>query len=110
MAEVIKLVQGDSRPSLVVTLTDKHTGFPINLTEASVVLKFREQGALIVTGIVPGSIIDPPGGICIFNWGSVPGILDGTPGVYEGEIEITYQGTVTQSVYELIYFYLREQF
>ena len=62
MANVIKLVRGDSRPSLVITLTEQTTGSPINLTGTSVVLKFREQGADVLKGEVPGSVVDPTSG------------------------------------------------
>lgn len=110
MANVIKLVQGDSRPSLVVTLTDKTTGIPLNLTGTSPVLKFREAGMPELTGIVPGTLVDPANGVCVFHWSMVPNILDGAPGNYEGEVEIVYDDTTIQTVYEQLYFYLREQF
>lgn len=109
MANVIKLVQGDSRPSLVVTLTDKKTGIPLNLTGTSPVLKFREEGASELTRIVPGAVVDPVNGVCVFHWSEVPGILDGPAGNYEGEIEITYEDTSIQTVFDQLYFYMREQ-
>lgn len=109
MANVIKLVQGDTRPSLVIVLTDQSTNTPLNLTGASLVLKFRESGAVALVGEVPGAVLDPVGGVCVFHWSMVPGILDGTPGVYEGEVEIRYADNTTHTVYELLYFYLREQ-
>ena len=110
MTEVIKLVQGDSRPSLIVTITDKKTGTPLNLTGTSLVLKFREQGATELTGIVPGTVVDPTDGVCVFHWSSVSGILDGEAGNYEGEVEIIYDDATNQTVYEQLYFYLREQY
>ena len=109
MPSVIKLVQGDSRPSLVVTLTDKSTGTPLNLTGTTLLLKFREEGKSELTGIVAGASVDPANGVCIFHWSTVPGILEGNPGNYEGEVEITYNDSTTQTVYEQLYFYMREQ-
>lgn len=110
MVDVIKLVQGDSRPSLIITVTDKTTGNPLNLTGTRPVLKFRELDGTQVLGEIPGALIDPVNGCCVFHWTAVPGILDGFPGNYEGEIEITYDDSTVQTVYERIYFYLREQF
>ena len=110
MANVIKLVQGDTRPSLVITLTDKTTGTPLNLTGTSPVLKFREAGMAELIGIVPGSVVDPENGICVFHWSQVPNILSGPPGNYEGEVEIVYSDTTVQTVYDQLYFYLREQY
>lgn len=110
MANVIKLVQGDSRPSLVVTLTDEKSGIALNLTDTTPVLKFRAEGADVLIGIVPGTVVDPTNGVCVFHWSSVPGILDGEAGNYEGEIEIIYDDATNQTVYEQLYFYLREQY
>ena len=109
MTEVIKLVQGDSRPSLVITVKDQFTTAPINLTSATVVLKFKEVGALTLKGTVPGSVIDPVNGKCIFHWFSVPNILNGDAGNYEGEVEATFSDGSVQTVYELLRFKLREQ-
>ena len=49
MADKIKLVQGDTRPALVVTLTDEVTGLPINITGATPRLKFRKAAAATLT-------------------------------------------------------------
>lgn len=110
MTEYIKLVQGDSRPALVVTLKDRVTDEPINLTGAVVVLKFREAGAATLSASINGSIIDPVNGGCIFHWSSVAGALDGEPGLYEGEVEITFSDTTKQTVYDLLKFKMRAEF
>jgi len=44
MTDKIKLVQGDTRPAIVCTITDETTGDPVNITGATVVLKFRPVG------------------------------------------------------------------
>ena len=67
MANVIKLVQGDSRPALVITMTDKTTGAAVNLTGTTPVLKFRAEGADALLGTVPGSVVDPVNGVCVFH-------------------------------------------
>ncbi len=110
MSNVIKLVQGDTRPSLQITLTDEKTGTPLNLTGTTLVLKFREAGAEVLVGTVPGSVVDPVNGVCVFHWSAVPNILDGEPGSYEGEIEIGYPDGTTQTVFGTLRFYLRAQF
>lgn len=110
MANVIKLVQGDTKPSLLVTLTDGENGPPLNLTGTTPVLKFREVGAEVLTGEVPGSVVDPANGGCVFHWFSVPTILDGPEGAYEGEVEIGYPDGTKQTVYGILRFYLRKQF
>lgn len=110
MADIIKLVQGDSRPSLVIILTDQTTGLPLDLTGTTPVLKFREADSTVLTGEVVGSVTDPLNGVCVFHWTSVPGILNGNEGAYEGEIEIRYSDNTTQTVYGTLRFYLRAQF
>lgn len=110
MAKVIKLVQGDTKPSLVVTLTDQSTNTPLDLTGTSPVMKFRAAGTNVLLGTVPGVVIDPNNGVCVFHWTTVPGILDVPEGDYEGEVEVIYGDATNQTVYEQLYFYLREQY
>ena len=110
MANIIKLVQGDSRPALVVTLTDQTTGNPCNLTGATVVLKFREVDSDVLTATVPGAVVDALAGVCVFNWAQSPNSLSGEPGVYEGEVEITYNDGTIQTVFDTLKFLLRAQF
>lgn len=110
MASVIKLVRGDSRPSLVVTLTDQTSSAPINLTGTTVVLKFRASGTTVLIGTVVAALVDPVNGVCVFHWSTVPGILDVPEGAYEGEVEITYPDSTEQTVYGVLRFYLRDQF
>ena len=43
MTTAIKLVQGDTKPSLNVTLLNEDTNTPINLTGATIVMYFRES-------------------------------------------------------------------
>ena len=110
MANVIKLVQGDTKPSLVITLTDKSSNIPLNLTGITPGLKFRAAGMSELVGRVPGAVVDAANGVCVFHWSEVPGILNGEPGNYEGEVDLTYADGTVQTVYETLYFYLRAQF
>lgn len=110
MAEKIKLVQGDTKPALVCTITDENTGAAINLTGATVRLKFRLAGADTLTATVTGSVTDGAAGQCAFYPASAPEMLQGEPGDYEGEIEITFADSTVQTVYDLLKFRVREDF
>ena len=110
MAEKIKLVQGDTRPSLVCTLTDETTGTPIGLNGATVLLKFRAAGDTTVRSTITGTISDAVNGVVVFFWATEPTALSGDPGDYEGEIEITFPDGQVQTVYDLLKFKLREDF
>lgn len=126
MAEKIKLVQGDTRPALVVSLTDENSGAPLGLNGATCRLYFRALGestilATLVGVTIPGIVLadgtlsfDAPyntsgsGGRVQFNWGS--GDLDQPAGEYEGEIEVTFSDATKQTVYDKLKFKIREDF
>jgi hypothetical protein len=108
MADKIKLVQGDTRPNLVVILTDDVTGLPIDVTGATVRLKFRAAGAEELTETLVGAVINGTLGECMFAW--TPTALAGEPGDYEGEIEITFADGKVQTVYDLLKFKVRAEF
>lgn len=110
MTEKIKLVQGDTRPALVCNLTDDTTGAAINITGATVLLKFRAAGATALTATVTGSITDAAAGQVVFYPASAPAMLQGEPGDYEGEIEITFGDGQIQTVYDVLKFKVREDF
>jgi len=131
MADRIKLVQGDTRPSITAQLIDSSTGEAIDLTETTQVLfKFRQEGATTLTTTLTGELVpgmeipdsdgevtyDAPydvagvGGRVRFNWSEDPIALDGTPGNYEAEIEMTFNDGSIQTSYDLLKFKLREDF
>jgi hypothetical protein len=110
MAEKIRLVQGDTRPNLVTTLADSTTGAVINITGATVRLKFRAVGATTLKSTLTGTVTDGANGVVVFYWSDDPTSLDGDPGDYEGEIEITFADTTVQTVYDLLKFKLRQDF
>jgi len=110
MAEKIKLVQGDNRPSLVCTITDENTDAPISIDGALVRLKFRETGSTELKSTLTGSVVDGANGIVVFHWFQDPQALNGQPGPYEGEIEITFPDGQVQTLYQLLKFQLREDF
>lgn len=110
MAEKIKLVQGDTKPAIVCRLTDDTTGLALGISGATVRLKFRAAGATTLTATVTGTITDGPNGEVVFYPASAPEMLQGEPGDYEGEIEITFADNTVQTVYDLLKFKLREDF
>lgn len=110
MSEKIKLVQGDTRPALLVNLTDDTTGDPISISGATVRLKFRAVGGSAILSTLTGSVIDGANGQVAFYWAQDPTSLQGAPGDYEGEIEITFADGQVQTVYDLLKFKLRAEF
>lgn len=108
MSEKIKLVQGDTRPQVKVTLTDDTTGLPIDITRGTLRMRFRAAGSDTVLSTLVGTIVDGPGGVGVFQW--PVGALSVEPGDYEGEVEVTFEDLTVQTVYDLLLFKLRAQF
>lgn len=110
MCEKIFLVRNDTRPSLEVTITDEVTGAAIDVTGATVLLKFRAVGASTLTSTLTAALTTPGSGVVTFDWADDPTALAGDAGDYEGEVEITFVGGSVQTVYTPLRFYLREDF
>jgi hypothetical protein len=110
MTDKIKLVQGDTRPALVCTITDDTTNTPVDITGATVALKFRAAGATTLTATVTGTVTNGAAGQVVFYPASAPAMLQGAPGDYEGEIEITFADSQIQTVYDTLRFKVREDF
>lgn len=106
----IKLVQGDNLPEVTLTLTDRATDDPLNLsaTTTTVVVKLRALGGTSVLSTIP--CWKPNGGtdgVVRFNFPA--GSLDVPAGQYQGEIEISFNGQIL-TVYDLLQFTLRAEF
>lgn len=105
----IKLVSGDNRPYVVITVKDEDDN-PINLSDAdtTAVVHFRKAGAAAVIATLPCTKVDGGStGKVTFNF---PGsTLNVEPGQYEGEIEIDFDGE-KQTVYQPLKFIVRSQF
>jgi hypothetical protein len=103
----IKLVQGDNRPYIRLTLKQAD-GTPMDVSSATVVMHFRQAGeTAVLSTIVCTKINGGTAGEVSFNF---PGnTLDVEPGAYEGEIEIDFDGE-KQTVYEPLKFAVRAQF
>ena len=109
-ADVIRLVKGDERPVIVLTLTDDVTGSPIDLSlgTTTVVVKFRESGTTtLLDTIACSKLSGGTTGQVQFNFANE--VLDVDPGMYEGEVVIDFNGEV-QSVYDTLRFTVRENF
>jgi hypothetical protein len=117
---------GDTRPSLILALTDTLTGDPINIQNSVVKMYFRARGTTTVLSTLTGILLTgleledgtisttPPydvtgvGGRVQFNW--PVNSLNVEPGNYEGEIEITFADNTIQTVYDTLKFRLRADF
>lgn len=108
MADRIKLVRNDTRPSLLLTLTDEETGAAIDITSATCKMYFRRVGETTILDTLTGVVNDGPNGIVTFPWNATT--LDVPPGSYEGEVEITFQDLTVQTMYNLLKFTVREDF
>lgn len=109
MAEKIKLVQNDTRPVLVCTITDDTTGDPVVVTGATPRLYVRAVGSTTLQATVTGAVTDGANGVVAFYPALAPEMLD-TAGDFEGEIEITFSDGQIQTLYDLLKFKIRKDF
>lgn len=109
MADKIKLVQGDTRPQIRVTLTDDTTALPVDITGATCRLKFRAVGVTTLIDTLIGTVLDGPNGVVVFVWNA--NTLNVNAGDYEGEVEVTFPSNQgIQTSYQLLKFHVRAQF
>lgn len=125
MTERIKLVQGDTRPQIVISLKTS-SGAAIDCTGATPRMYFRSEGSTTLLQTIVGTLLTGfvnddgtittsapynvagAGGRASFSWPA--GALNVDAGNYEGEIELTYADQSIQTVYELIKFKVRADF
>lgn len=108
--DVIRLVKGDERPVIVLTLTDDVTNSPIDLSlsTTTIQVKFRKAGTTTLLSTINCSKLSGgTTGQVQFNFSG--GVLDVDPGMYEGEIVISFNGDI-QTVYDTLRFTVRENF
>lgn len=105
----IKIVQNDNLPEVTLTLTDRNTGNPIDLSASTttVVVKFRAVGGTTVLSTLPCAKVDAANGVVRFGF---PGnALDVPAGQYQGEIEMNFNGQIL-TAFDLLNFTLRADF
>ena len=110
MADVIRLVKGNSKPDIIVTLTDDNTGSAIDLSAGTttVTIKFRKQNTTTVLSTISTSKVGGgTTGQVQFDFSG--GILNVDAGMYEGEVNIDFNGSI-QTVYDLVKFRVRDNF
>lgn len=108
MSEKIKLVRGDTRPQLQLTLTNELDDTPIDITDATVIMRFRQAGSTTVLDTLTGNVTQPLLGKVVFLWNL--NTLNVEAGDYEGEIEITFPSLEVQTIFELLKFRVRQDF
>lgn len=123
----IKLVQGDTGPQLIVSITDSLTGKAVDVSDVGTQIRilFREVGAAAAKNVMPAYAIagylnpetgeletQPPydvagrGGRAVMDWAA--DALD-TPGEFEAEVEVTTPSGRIQTAFNMLKFTVREQ-
>lgn len=108
--DVIRLVSGDEKPVVILTLTDDMTGGAIDLSAGSttVTVKFRAAATTtVLSTITCTKLSGGTTGQVQFDFQG--GVLDVDPGSYEGEVVINYNGQI-QTVYDTLRFTVRDNF
>lgn len=101
------LVKDDIGTQIKATITREDDGSAVDLSDATVVLKFRAVGSTTLLFTLT-AISATSGGAAVFQFGN--GDLDLDDGRYEGEIEATFTDGRIETVYEKLEFYLRADF
>ena len=120
----IELVAGDTMPELNIILKDSNTALSgqtldaenhatwaiISLaTAATVKMKFRKMDTTTLLETITCSIVSPASnGNVIMTW--LNSTLSGASGIYEGEIEITYNNGKVSTIRDLLKFDVRPGF
>lgn len=127
-ATKIRLVQGDTAPDLILSLTDERTGLPIDVSGSGTAVQvlFREVGGDQVKATMnahpiagyqnpetqeieftPPYMVPGKGGRVVMQWS--PTALD-TAGEFEAEVETRFQDGRIQTAFGILRFQVREQF
>ena len=120
----IELVAGDTMPELNIILKDSNTALSGQTLDAAnhatwaiislaavdtVTMKFRKTDTTTILETLPGSIVgDGTAGNVIMTW--LSDTLTDAEGLYEGEIEITYDNGKISTVRDLLRFDVRAGF
>jgi len=105
-----ELVKGDQFPQIQATLTRQDDGSAVDLRGGGSKLRFRAKGTTTVLFTLDSFISQDN-----FQIGKVIFSFTGTnlnlaEGFYEGEISIQYNGGTTETIYDVLDFYVRDDF
>ncbi len=121
--DTIKLVAGDDKPEINLTLKDRNTaaaGFIldpddsttwaiIDISDPTINVKFRALGTTVILDTMTCVKVAPyTDGICYMPWNL--DTLDVTAGLYEGEIELVYTSGRIQTLFDKLKFKIRDDF
>lgn len=110
MSRILRVVQGDTGPQWTAVLTDKETGYTLDLTDVtSGSMKIRAVGTTTVLDTVP-LVIGLPTTAGIIKWTWNAGTLATLLGSYEGEISFVLTGGLVWTLYDVLPIQVREDF
>ena len=108
---IIELVKDDNGTQVECIISRDNTGLPVNLTGATVRLKFRKKRTktiLFTLTNITEETVDLVNGQAIFQFSGDNLALEA--GMYEGEVEVTFANENIETVYEIINFQVRDDF
>lgn len=107
----IYLVQGDTGPQIKLTVTREDTGYPVDVSGGSALLKVRKKGSSTLAFTLTSQDVGDnfENGVCLFSLsGGQLATIDA--GNYQGELEITLSDATVETVYEEVDIVIREDF
>jgi hypothetical protein len=102
------LVKGDTGTKIKVALARQGTVSPIDLNAATAVLKVRAEGVKYNVFEVTGTKDLTNDNEAIFALGA--NMLTITPGRYSASVEVTFDDTTIETVYEILPLFVRDEF
>tara|TARA_R100000541_G_scaffold58791_1_gene70594 strand:- start:177 stop:509 length:333 start_codon:yes stop_codon:yes gene_type:complete len=110
MTEIYTLVKKDTAPQIKATLTREDDGSVINFSGGTCVLKFRKKDTTVILFTLSAANVGDnfQDGVAIFSFSG--NNLHHDQGYYQGEIEVTYSSGVVETLFEILEFYIRDDF
>lgn len=108
---MIYLVRNDVGSQISAILTRDDNGQAVDLRTSTQRLRFRKVGTTNVIFTLIGESLGETAelqGIAIFTFSGTN--LNQEPGIYEGEIEVTFPDANIETVYETVQFIIRDDF
>ena len=108
---VYTLVKGDSAPQIKATVTREDDGSVVNMSGATVRMRFRAKGTSTVLFFLTAANTgtDFQNGIAVFSF-SATDLANVAEGYYESEIEIEYSNGLKETIYEVTNYHIRADF